>query len=374
MAEPSHYQQIKRATWVSALINTAMAVLKIVIGRIGHSQALIADGIHSLSDLLSDALVVLAGKAGRKSPDADHPYGHQRIETFATILLAVILGIAGLVIVYDTITAILHHQPVYQVNVWVIAVAAVSVIANEWLYHYLLKVARRIESNLLKSNAWHNRSDALVSLVVLASVVGTQYGIPYFDAVCAFLIAMLILKMAIKMAWDSIKELVDTGVEPDMLNAIVKVITDTQGVNSIHQLRTRSLGGNVFVDVHIIVDPTISVSEGHYIGERVHLNLVKKLKHVTDVTVHIDPEDDEENMPSIYLPNRSELEQLIELHCQELMHFNQIQKIQFHYLDGQIHLDLYFPLEFAAFELSQSYQDALTGLEEIQTIRVHFSS
>src|SRR3989344_9103298 len=187
-----HYSIIKRVSIVYAFTNLLLSIFKVVIGYWSASQALIADGLHSFSDLLSDGLVLLAAKLGSKRPDKEHPYGHQRIETITVTIIAVMLMIVGLGIIYENTFHIIHSTHSASPNLPTILVATFSVFANEWLYHYGLKASKKIESKLLKSNAWHKRTDALVSLVVLVSIAGTYFGIPHLDAITAIIIGVLI--------------------------------------------------------------------------------------------------------------------------------------------------------------------------------------
>lgn len=304
MTQLSRYRAVKKVSFVNASINSLLAIFKIIIGVIGNSHALVADGIHSFSDLLSDALVLLAAKMGSQNPDEEHPYGHHRIETIGAVIISVILLVVAGSIVYETMVHLIEPSTLAIPTYPVLIVAFVSVAANEWLYRYTLKVGNKINSNLLITNAWHNRGDALVSIIVLVTAAGAMLGIKHLDAIGAIIIALLIAKMGIKMIWSSISELIDAGADQETVEKIKHAITSVPGVVSIHQLRTRLHAGNIFIDVHIIVDPCISVSEGHYISDQVYSKLSKKIEHVADITVHIDPEDDETNMPSLPLPNR----------------------------------------------------------------------
>ncbi|MCH9643714.1 MAG: cation diffusion facilitator family transporter [Gammaproteobacteria bacterium] len=372
------YKTTRNVSIVNALTNTLLAIFKVVIGSIGNSHALVADGIHSFSDVISDALVLVAAKIGGRHPDKRHPYGHQRIETIGAIIIAIILLFVGAGIIFDTIQHIISHETKPLKGIMVLIVAIVSIFTNEWLYHYTKKAGKKVNSNLLLTNAWHNRSDALVSVIVLISVIGTLLGIHYLDAAGALIIAILILKIAIKMVWTSLSELIDAGVDDDTLKKIRHVISGVAGVVSIHQLRTRLHGGNIFVDVHIMVEPKISVSEGHYISDQVLAHLMNDMQNISDITVHIDPEDDEKCLPNLRLPNREALQQKLKEVWHDLPHYEQIQKLLLHYLDGQIHVEVYFPHE--AFKnqdqdaILQKYQAACKSLNEIKQVDLFFTA
>ncbi len=371
------YKSAKRATIVNASVNSLLAIFKVAVGIIGHSQALVADGLHSFSDLVTDMLVLFAAKFGAEGPDADHPYGHRRIETVASIIISLILIGVAFGIAWDTIHHILGHHAKEMPTYPVIIVAIVSIIGNEFLYHYTLYEGNKSDSDLLRTNAWHNRSDSLVSIVVLVSVVGTMLGARYLDSIGAFIISLLILKMGIKMIWTSVQELVDAGVEEKTLAEIRTYILDTDGVVAVHQIRTRSHGSNIFLDAHIQVDPFITVSEGHYISEKVHLGLINNFEKIVDVTVHIDPEDDETSQPNKNLPERKEVLQALKNAWQDIASRDDIRKIVLHYLGGKIYVEIVLPVELldqGSDEnlLIQQYKDALQGIDYIAELSLFY--
>lgn len=333
-----------RTTIVNSVTNTLLAIFKIIIGFIGHSQTLIADGIHSFSDLLIDFLVLIAAKLGDVKPDEGHPYGHRRIETIGGLIIALVLIAVAAGIAYAAIEKIVLNTPT-ELPTWpVLVVAIVSIIANEGLYRYTLFEADRAHSDLIRTNALHNRSDVLTSIIVLFAVAGAMFGIHYFDSIGAIIVALLILRMGLQLIWGATQELIDASADPQTLEAITQYILTIPGVLAVHQLRTRSHGGNIFVDLHIQVPPNISVSEGHYISETVHISLIKKFREITDVTVHIDPEDDEENIPSKHLPPRIKVEADLRSAWKNLDYYGQIQKINLHYLDGKLTVDVILPI------------------------------
>lgn len=376
MNSKDRFQVAKQTSYVNATVNTLLAIFKIIVGWAGHSSALIADGLHSFSDLISDALVLIASKAGTKHPDEGHPYGHQRIETIASIVIAFLFLSAGAYIIYDAIIHVLQKTLLQKPSVVVLIVAAVSVAANEYLFRYTLKKGKSVHSNLLITNAWHNRSDVYVSLIVLISVGFSLFGLHYFDAIGAAIIALFIIKMGLTMIWSSINELIDAGVDEKTLGKIRHIIEITPGVKSVHQLRTRMHGGNVFVDVHIIVNPKISVSEGHHISEQVSLRLLNQFSNISDVIVHIDPEDDETSMPSLNLPPRPEIREQLKQYWSDLPGYSEIENMQLHYLDGKLQIELLLPLQhshsFNAKELQKLYAEACAEIKDIESIKLHF--
>ena len=338
MQSHTRYSIAKRTTLIGAAINALLGFVKLCGGILFNSHALVADGVHSFSDLLTDILVLFAAKYGGQHTDTLHPYGHQRIETASTFFLAMLLIVAGAGIALDGLNFLLH--PAHDLPLLPsLLIAALSIVVNEALFHYTLGVSVRIESAILRANAWHHRSDAGSSLIAFTGLAGSLFGFWYLDAVAAIIVGMLIIKIGVTLCWNSIKELVDTGVEPNQLRAIQAVICAVDGVKKIHQLRNRLMGQDIFVDVHVLVSPTISVSEGHFIAQNVHYKLIKAIPEVKDVTVHIDPEDDEETPTSVDLPNRHILEEKLLRPWQRA--YPSIRYWILHYLDGMVTVDLY---------------------------------
>ena len=337
MPHKARYKQAKRVTLLGAVINSLLGVSKLVGGVWFHSSALIADGFHSLSDLLTDGMVLVASKYGSQAADDAHPYGHQRIETATTYVLSLLLIITGLAIAWDALRHLTQHELEHP-GILTLPIAFFSIVANEALFWYTRHVGRTIKSDLVIANAWHHRSDAASSLIVLAGLLGSFAGYPSLDGVAAFVVGLLIIKMGVNYGWKSIKELVDTGVEAKLRLEIKHTISQIDGVRKIHQLRSRLMGSDIFIDLHVQVDPMISVSEGHFIAQNVHYKLIGNIPGIKDVTVHIDPEDDEINSPSQDLPNRHTLETNFIATWRK--QFPGIQTCLLHYLDGKLIIDL----------------------------------
>ncbi|MEK6730955.1 MAG: cation diffusion facilitator family transporter [Pseudomonadota bacterium] len=375
MNSTESFRQAKKITLMGAAVNIFLAILKTVTGWLGDSQALFADGIHSFSDLLTDILVLYAAKTGSHGPDYNHPYGHQRIETALTIVVGIVLTLAGFGIIADAIVdAVLHHD-VLSPNLFVLMVAVISIVTKEFMYRYTLNVSERIGSMLLKTNAWHHRSDALSSLVVLISATGEYFGIHYLDAVGAMIIGAMILRMAGKSIWSCVRELVDTGIDGRELQFMHDEMLKVPGIKSIHQLRTRFLGGTIFVDVHIQVDSHVSVSEGHYIAEQIIAYLSTRMNKVADVTVHVDTTS-EETAPS-KLPNRIVVEEQLRACWKDLSSHHLIDHINLHYLNESIEVEVFLPLRAlsalpSAEELLTQYQTAVKKIPFISKIQVFF--
>ena len=309
-----------------------------------------ADGLHSLSDLLSDVLVLFANRHGNRHADANHPYGHARIETAATLILGTFLAVLGAGLLVTATLRLQQPNALVAVNPIALAIALFALVAKEALFRYMLAVAKRVRSQMLVANAWHARSDAASSLVVMVGVAGNLMGFTFLDLVAAAVVGVMIAHMGGKLALEAMAELIDTGLDAEEVEAIRTTLLNTHGVRSMHELRTRKMADNALVDAHIIVDPKISVSEGHYIAEAAR-NAVLKHHHVLDVMVHIDPEDDMRAKPNAHLPSRPGLLALLaERLGDESLTEN---RVVFHYLDGKVDAEIYLQ------PASAQHEDAL---------------
>ena len=286
-ADNERYQASKKVTLVGMLVNTTLAIVKMVIGILGRSPALFADGVHSLSDLISDALVLVAAKHASKVADFDHPYGHERIETLATVVLSIILIVVGVLISYHALANWIRGE-LLTPDSWTIYAAVFSILANEGLYRYTMEVANQVDSDLLRANAWHSRSDMYSSVIVLIGLIGALLGVTWMDAVAAVIVSYMIVKLGVIWSYKALSELVDMGVDSETLQNIEEIIAKTDGVKHFHCLRTRKMAGKILLDVHVLVDAHITASEGHYIAELVRGRLSSQIEDIKDITVHID--------------------------------------------------------------------------------------
>ncbi len=347
-ARQHRHDETVRITVIGAVVDFLLAVVKIVVGFLAHSQSLIADGIHSLSDLLTDGVVLVAARHAHQDADEDHPYGHGRFETIATVALGIALMGLAVGIALDAVYRLVEGEPHALPGIAALVVAGLSVLSKEILYRYTVFVARRHNSPMLKANAWHHRSDALSSVVVLFGVGGAMAGHWYLDGLAAIGVGLMIAKIGWDLAWNAVRELVDTALEPERVEAIRKAILDVDGVVSLHFLRSRRMAGEALVDVHIQVSPTISVSEGHYVSETVRRRVIGQIDEVTDVMVHIDPEDDEAVPSPPDLPLRGELLERLQRHWREIEAAREIRDVTLHYLEGRIQVILHLPVETLA--------------------------
>ena len=353
-------KEINRVTWWGLVVNLVLAIVKIVGGTIGQSQSLIADGLHSLSDLASDAMVLVAAKHAGEEADDDHPYGHGRFETLGTVGLALFLIIVAVGIAYDAAYRVIEGEAQTVPHLFTLGVAIFSILANEGLYHFTHRVGIRINSKMLIANAWHHRSDAISSIVVLVGIAGAQLGMPILDPIAAIIVALMIAKIGYDLGYHSLMELVDTALDPEIVEQIKAKILENEDVLEMHMLRTRRMGHTALVDVHILVQPKLSVSEGHHISEDVEKSLKASFEEINDVTVHIDPENDEYETFSGNLPLRSEL--IIELNSKwsQIPELKAIDDITLHYLDGKITVEATVPLSI------------LSSLKDAEAIQAKF--
>jgi cation diffusion facilitator family transporter len=370
------YLEVRKVTLIGSLVDFLLGVAKILVGWLAHSQALIADGLHSLSDLATDFVVLYAAKHAHREADEDHPYGHGRIETLATVGLGITLIGVAFGIGYDATRRMNEPDLLLAPGMLALAVAFVSVIAKEIIYQYTRKAALKLRSNMLMANAWHSRSDAISSIVVVFGVGGAMMGYSYLDAVAAIAVAVMIAKIGFDLVRASTKELIDTALEPEVVDTIRKEISKVDGVRALHMLRSRRSGGDALVDLHVQVDPCISVSEGHQIGDTVRRRLMDRVDEVTDVTVHIDPEDDEQESLSDKLPLRRDLIGALQRQWADIEDVD-AENITLHYLRGKLSIDLELPLSVLETvpdtrELIDKIEQAAKELPEVDSVQVSF--
>lgn len=338
--------EAQRATWVSVAVNLVMTVVQIVIGWLAHSQSLVAHGVHSFSDLLSDFLVIYASRQSAHPADQLHPYGHARVETAATLVLGASLTLIGGGILWQSGLRLQHIEVLVPVELSALWVAVATVISKEVLYRYLIKVAERLRSQLMIANALHTRADAASALVVVVGIGGALLGWTFLDLLAAAIMGFMILRMGAELAWGAIKELIDTGLDEVQVEAIRQSLLATPGVIDLHELRTRRMAHQALVDAHVQVNSWISVSEGHRIAESARARVLREHPEVLDVLVHIDPEDDLDPDVAVFrLPGRDKV--LIELKPL-LADLPEPEKVVLHYLNGGIEAEVF--LDHAFFE------------------------
>lgn len=376
-SQESRYTAIRNVTLIGVIGNIILSVIKIVFGIIGHSQALVADGLHSLSDLISDGVVLVAARYSSQGADAEHPYGHGRFETVATVAVGLGLILVAIGMLWDSSYRLLTPELLFHPSGLALGITIVSILVKEALYHYTVYIADKVRSQMLKANAWHHRSDAISSVVVFVSIAGSMAGATWLDSVAAIIVALMIAHIGWSLGKDGLRQLVDTGLDREQVGKIKEIIKGVDGVRTLHALRTRYMGENALVDVHILVNPRISVSEGHHIGDRVRSELLSGIAEIVDVTVHVDPEDDESHPASLALPSRHELIGELQQCWSRLTPSLAIEHISLHYLNGKLNIDIYLPLSVAndidhAHELSAAFKNTTQQLTPVEEVRVFF--
>ena len=288
LSSPVKAQAAKRTTLVSVVVNLVLSALQLVVGWISGSQALIADGIHSLSDLVSDFVVLFASHHSKAEPDADHHYGHYRYENAATLVLGVLLLAVGVGMLWSAVNKMINPAALVQVSNIALWVALIALVAKEVLFRYMLAVAQRIRSSMLIANAWHARSDAASSLVVALGIGGSLLGYPLLDPIAALIVGLMVAKMGVGFAWNSLHDLMDRAADIEEIEKIRATILATPGIQGLHDLRTRKTGDLIIVDVHLEIRGDITVAEGHQIAVAARTNVMSTLP-VLDVMTHVDP-------------------------------------------------------------------------------------
>ncbi len=283
-------EQARRSTLVSVVVNIFLSALQIAVGIYSGSQGLIADGMHSFSDLLADGVVLVANKKSRRPSDHDHHYGHWRYENGASLVLGAILVLVGVGMLWSAAGHLAQPQtipPVHSVALWM---ALTALVVKEGLFRYMLAAARRLNSSLLIANAWHARSDAASSLVVALGIIGNLAGFAWFDPLAALAVGLVITRMGYRFAATALHDLMDRAVDEETQRAIAGTLRATPGVAGLHDLKTRKAGDLVLVDVHLEVAGELSVAEGHQIARQARERVMAQ-NPVLNVMVHLDPSD-----------------------------------------------------------------------------------
>lgn len=329
---------IQRVTLLGAAVDAALGIAKLFGGVFANSQALIADGIHSLSDVVSDAGVMLIAWMSGQGPDANHPYGHGRIETLGTLMLgALLIAVAGS-LAWDSLARMLAGE-VRIPTAAALLIALLSILLKEWVFRITRKVAEQTDSHMVLANAWHSRSDAFSSGAVLVGVGGAMAGFPWLDLAAAVVVAGMIGWIGWDLLWRAVRELVDTGLPPARLEAIHAQAMRVPGVLDIHHVRSRTIGNAVLLELDIVVPSTISVSEGHQIARRVAAQLPESDSSIRHVQVHVDPDA---HTASLALPLRPDIEDALARCLQPRLQPGQYQ-LGLHYagehVDAEVHLE-----------------------------------
>lgn len=342
--DPARYRESQKVTWISVAVNIGLTLAQIAVGLIAHAQSLVADGFHSLSDLVADLMVLAANAQSRHPADDDHPYGHHRIETAASLALGLLLVGTGAAILWSAGVRLQHLDELPAVASIALWTALAALVAKEGLFRYMLIVAEKLRSPMLVANAWHARSDAASSLVAAVGIGGSLLGYRFLDPVAAVIVGFMILRMGAKFTYEAMRELIDTGVSDEEVKRIRATLRETPGVLDLHELRTRRMANRVLADAHIQVDARISVSEGHRIAEMARVRVLAGHPDVLDVLVHVDAEEDlDPGVRAIELPER----EVLLGHLRVLLGEDvpQFEKTLLHYLGKRVEAEVFLPPE-----------------------------
>jgi len=279
-----------KITWIGVAANALLIVVKFVAGVLGHSQALIADAVHSVSDFFTDAVVLFGLRYGRKPPDADHHFGHARIETMASAVVGFSLILVAFFLGYRSIVNVFIHAENYPTYL-ALAGAVVSIVVKEVLYQYTVIVGKKISSQAVIANAWHHRSDALSSVAVLIGVGGAMINPKWhmLDAYAALVVSFFVAKVGMEILWNALREMTDTAPGQKFQERIMNCIISVPDILSVHDLKVRSIGGTYFIQVHIVVDKNMSVEKSHKIINEARGCIYREIEGIGEIIVHVDP-------------------------------------------------------------------------------------
>jgi len=362
-----------RAILIGAVANLILSVIKIAGGTLGKSTAMIADGIHSLSDLLTDAVVLLSHRIAKIPADDNHPYGHGRIENIGATLVGTVIIIAGLGLAYEAWSFSMSGIQQVPKKVAIFA-ALISIAVNEGLYHYNRIVGERINSPSLVANAWHHRSDAVSSIAALVGIGGAMMGYPIMDPLAAIVVSLMIIKVGYSIVRSGFKDLMDTGMSEEKARKIEDHINTIPGVIRCHDLRSRKVGGKFLLDVHIIVPKESTVTEGHHAAESVRRTLVRDIENIEDVMVHVDAEDDA-NFEPIYWASRDDLVKVANPVIASVEGIGPSPQIRAHFHHGKTKLEVFVRLgddldPGRERQILDELKTKLKNLEHVDDVRV----
>ena len=370
MTNQTAKKEAARVTLVGMWLDLFLGTAKVIGGSLTGSYALITDGIHSFTDAITDIFVLVVTRFSHDAPDEEHPYGHGRFEAIGTMIMGMIFFAIAAILLYDSVLRLNDSQNITIPALGGLLVAGISVASKEWIYHYTMATANRLNSSLLRANAWHSRSDAISSIAVLIGIFGARQGLPWLDVVAAIFVSLIIARIGWELCLDSLKELVDTAIPEQYLNTIKETIFEVDGVNQVTSLRSRQSGGKILLEAQIQVEPRISVSEGHYLGEAVSRTITDRFSNINDVVVHIDAEP-HDGRQALQLPLRHQIVEQIERVWKEHLSDSQIKNIDLHYLGTGVEVDLYLDRDNLDGDISKQLSDALRLIESVTRLNIY---
>jgi cation diffusion facilitator family transporter len=363
----SSVSEATKVTLIGMWLDITLAIGKIIGGLLGNSFALVTDGIHSLTDAISDMFVIVIARIGQSEPDDEHPWGHGKFETVGTIAMGMLFFTTAGILIFDSIEKLTDVAPTSTPAISTVVIALISILSKEWIYRYTMNVAKKLNSSLLRANAWHSRSDAFSSVAVLVGIIGAMLGYPWMDTLAVIVVALIIAKIGWELCTEALRELVDTQVPKHRRDQIEAEILNVTGITGINSLRSRLSGGKIILELSLRVDPHIEVSEGHTIGERVSKALTGQFSDIADVICHIDP-DTAASLTN--LPNRQVVLDLLKQLWQDLVNDEEIESVILHYSDHGIAINLILKADELPTSLAAELRQAIASLEYIASFKV----
>ena len=366
---PNRNKEAQKVTVIGAILDMLLGFAKIIIGTAANSNALIADGIHSFSDLLTDFMVVIIFHFSHDEPDDEHPWGPARFETIGTVFLGcVLIAVAG-AMAFESISEFWTSSTIPTPGWPALVVALLSILSKEWIFRYTLAAGKRLKSDLLIANAWHSRTDAFSSIVVLFGILGAMAGFAWLDILAAVIVAAFVGKIGWDLTWNSIKELVDTALPEERVKELQEVVEEVNGIINVHHFKSRNMGSKSLLEMHIQVAPYCSASEGHWIGDAAVIKLLQRFDDIGHVIFHIDTYDDAEESYCRVLPLREEIEAAIAEHLHRYAPDIKDYHVTLHYLHDLIEIELKFDPkniaslgDYSASALSEQMNESMQSL------------
>lgn len=278
-----------RVSFVSIIINILLTIIKFISGIISSSHAMISDSIHSLSDVLSTFVVIIGVKISSKEADESHPYGHERLECVAALILSIMLFITGIIVGYIGIIKIINNEEVKIPGKLALVAAVISILIKEAMYWYTIKASKKINSGALKADAWHHRSDALSSVGSYIGILGSRLGFKVLDSVASVIICLFIFKVSVDIFKDSVDKMIDKSCDKETINKIIEIVERKSDIKNMDDIKTRKFANKAYIDIEISVDSNMLLKDAHEVAEKLHDEIEEKLPIVKHCMVHVNP-------------------------------------------------------------------------------------
>ncbi|HCQ90097.1 MAG TPA: cation transporter [Clostridium sp.] len=285
----NNYKKAAKVSIITVIINTVLAIFKVIAGIVGKSSAMIADGIHTFSDIATTVVVIIGLKISNKDADEKHPYGHEKFEPEISKVVSLILAGTGVFLAYNAIQILLSGNLDTPKPIALYA-ALTSIVVKEGMYWYTIITARKVKSIAMEADAWHHRSDAISSVGTLIGIAGARMGFKFLDPVAGIIVSLILIKVGVEFYLKATDQLVDQSADDEVIEQIKEVATSIEGVKEIHDLKTKKFGNKIYVDIEIQVDKRITVEEGHHIASLVHDSIEDTIEDVKHCMIHVEPD------------------------------------------------------------------------------------